>query len=1418
MGQIDPVALATGTPVASASAPAARKTVGQTTPPGPAPVQRTTPKKAAEATQRSVQTYQDIASDDAAFESFATALTGKTADQRTAEENAALDQLRQDMLNGTIAPDVVVTGGGDDALPEGTYGAYVPGENGAPGTIILSGTLDSETRQVTADEEYGEAIADRARALGVPVADGDAGERARRSAAGETITTDTRPDLFTAAPEDDVTVVLDGEEATASAYADYVAPDLEALETYGFFAGYDADGDGYLSQDEMTNALIAFGGSGHNIQEKRIKILMRLYGVRIGDQFFVPLTDIPGQGRGLPDLARNGVIARVDGGIVIDFSRVSANTLAYAFLEHVARQRSDKEGREVTIAEVEATGITNAEFDEATDNDDFINDWKAIRSDSSDALVHRFGSRKGGSDTFTLNAAELTHIFGRGAVVVTADKLNEGFMPIKYNGDVEPDLTDPAALYTYMMAYDADNNGILDESEIVAALARVPAHGANTSGERVKRLLMLYGFYDAGLKAWVMPPAGLDNAIADGTLAFATDVGQTETPTSAGLRIDFGRVPHEVWALAVLHYIATKRGVPPHEVTSITAAELETAIDDMTDDHNPVTDKIAHDFVQTFGTRVGSQLELTYDNLLAIFYSGGVYFHSVPNKDFIPISVFPDVLPDLTNPDALTACIFRYDANGDGFLDEAEFRQAIANLGGTQLTNDQVHRIFMLYGGKRDGTQVIAISGFHEAMQDSVLRFDGASRQFTLDLTMVTPGRIARAAFQYTADQRGIPVQDLDYITAAEFDMVTDHVIGDWKPVRTWNTNILANKFGTRDTGYSEPILSRSQVQNMFDSGPVTMHPDATRAFIPITVDVNATPNSLPPVEGPPGDFLDTFDPVTGNVYDVQDHTGDDPVPGDAFGEGHTDLEHTNGWFTTDTVSVPTEVLEPIASQPGVYEPPQITSGGTLFGVSTRAATPEEMSRTSYPDGRVTWTIGNNVIETRDGSKLDQYLSAYQNRGDPGANPRPNATLVESYTDPVTGDLVEVWAPATYQFETAPDGTPTPPVTEPFVTVNRVATPQLRVFFGVSALDGSMVFGIEVANPTHDPANPASPATRTYFLDVEESPDADVQRPLMGLFQTARENGTLVTLETLLADPSDPAAIAYAAFETHQFDTEHAGEAEELTADAGTTLEEVTATPEGQAYVNDATGDLLETGVMVDAATMEALGLIPPGETDTNQIYFLPKTEELQAAFTELGLGDINDDILHVLPPGSSGRGLKAVVSGVAGEVLFPPQVTYIDDHQWESTGTDSAGRTDTRRFNLRARWATMPIAALNLPISITGGFVIFEGTSNNGGQVRAAVLKARSAASIVLSVRYGRITDWGGGRETYPMIEADVGYSLSGRAFFAPLGDGYGKDSAPSGRLCADTVCQRGVPIPRLYQDDRGQHVGKYWRLGPFL
>ncbi|MEP6018424.1 MAG: hypothetical protein ABJ251_08070 [Paracoccaceae bacterium] len=161
--------------------------------------------------------------DTSAKDTLAVAFTGMTYAELSDEQKEIFDTVLDDVADGKIMPDLQVVDQGDvnattedSRLPEEVSGAYIPGKDGKPGTILIArDTLESGNMDDAVSEEMGEAIAEYARVLGLEVHEGDAGARLRLAASGDDVA--GAADLFETSETDTASVRFEGEVVEAEA-------------------------------------------------------------------------------------------------------------------------------------------------------------------------------------------------------------------------------------------------------------------------------------------------------------------------------------------------------------------------------------------------------------------------------------------------------------------------------------------------------------------------------------------------------------------------------------------------------------------------------------------------------------------------------------------------------------------------------------------------------------------------------------------------------------------------------------------------------------------------------------------------------------------------------------------------------------------------------------------------------------------------------------------------------------------------------------------------------------------------------------------------------------------------------------------------------------------------------------------------
>ncbi|VEP11508.1 hypothetical protein H1P_1070020 [Hyella patelloides LEGE 07179] len=175
--------------------------------------------------------YQVAAGNEEQREQLIVALTGKEADNLTNVEKQNLDLLFDNLVQGqgpavdfsvaSQAPlqDILAENPqlDDNTLSLGTNGAFVKNDSSSGGTALLSVDLEGQDLLDVAKEEYGEAIAAEAAAMGIDLAPGDVGARLLAVSDGTSLDPATNPDAFINAPEDTAVVMVDGDIVEAEA-------------------------------------------------------------------------------------------------------------------------------------------------------------------------------------------------------------------------------------------------------------------------------------------------------------------------------------------------------------------------------------------------------------------------------------------------------------------------------------------------------------------------------------------------------------------------------------------------------------------------------------------------------------------------------------------------------------------------------------------------------------------------------------------------------------------------------------------------------------------------------------------------------------------------------------------------------------------------------------------------------------------------------------------------------------------------------------------------------------------------------------------------------------------------------------------------------------------------------------------------
>ena len=197
---------------------------------GTVPSEPPVPAAVNQAKSESAHAFQALAQDavngdPSARDSLSIALTGKSIEELSDDPDqlAAFEKALVQFASGRIVPNVKVVSQGDindptykSVLPTGVRGAYVPGKDGEPGTILIAEQAAAgDDLDALMLEEMGEAFADHARSLGLDVHEGDVGHRMSLFVLDQPLPTDV--DLFSSSASDQVWVKLNGEDELAYA-------------------------------------------------------------------------------------------------------------------------------------------------------------------------------------------------------------------------------------------------------------------------------------------------------------------------------------------------------------------------------------------------------------------------------------------------------------------------------------------------------------------------------------------------------------------------------------------------------------------------------------------------------------------------------------------------------------------------------------------------------------------------------------------------------------------------------------------------------------------------------------------------------------------------------------------------------------------------------------------------------------------------------------------------------------------------------------------------------------------------------------------------------------------------------------------------------------------------------------------------
>lgn len=365
--------------------------------------------------------------------------------------------------------------------------------------------------------------------------------------------------------------------------------------------------------------------------------------------------------------------------------------------------------------------------------------------------------------------------------------------------------------------------------------------------------------------------------------------------------------------------------------------------------------------------------------------------------------------------------------------------------------------------------------------------------------------------------------------------------------------------------------------------------------------------------------------------------------------------------------------------------------------------------------------------------------------------------------DKVTGQTIELRAGADTEIMTDQFGNQFEAPKDLTIWIDGVQVEPTTLYVGPSMDGERLVVGIET--PV-DPNDPTADAPKNYnFIDFSLLAD-EPQPYLTGLLKKAADDGIVATINSLIThDTTNPAAEALAKYMMVTYGAPLGDKANEW-LEGG--IEGMMSDPATEGILADMQTDLVATGVMIDGGTMVALGLFEPEDADLESIYFVEQSAGLQARFDALGLGDMTEDIVHVYDPEQGARrDLK--IDWTAVQFNVPPPITHISDHQWEAERFVVNGDKQTWRVNARARFASVPINRITLPVGGHASLAILRNQQPGEARLGFIGVAAQGGVNLTLSVRSGRIdkspnSAWA----RYGMLEGDFTFVAGGQ-----VGDG---------------------------------------------
>lgn len=947
-----------------------------------------------EAGRKSAETMQDVAADDASWESFAFALTGKTKAQRTPEQNKKLDKLRQDIRDGKIDPDFVIADGGADALPPGTLGVFVPGAPGQPGRVIMRGGMTAGQRRATAREETSEAVASRATDLGIEVADGDAGARGAVVLSGGDASDPQHSSLFADSPSDTVIATSEGQtvKVEANAAANTASDTQVETEVHVFIAGDTQDDVEVQVRDGNGNWItVQTTKPGRNntlivvipgtVGQDDLRIVNRSQ----GDSIVTPAESAtPGDISPDATATSEGVVVNLDDSASTPQPNGRTNVIITVKPPQV-RRPNQRDGE---------TALP------PPNPDKLAGDVVSVYGTPSTAGIVL--DRNGIMIAFGVDGATADKILAKngttlpeGKVVLTTANLTAMFA----SGALTMEFTTPGG--------QTETEG---QSE----------RGANfvTNGWRVRyvpepsRQEHNEGAGMGPTTAFLMSYDGSDGTEPDGVL------NHTEL-RNAFMAVGLNYEDADKFALVFGQHVSLNESPYPG------APRLTS---------------------QPQSRSQGSTWTVSAAQIQGAEASGVISFNA-DGKMVLNWEAAPDQAHVQHARNIKTDHVFQYDANNDSLLTEDEFVQGIMAQPDFKGTEADARAAYRLYAP----TGQMARQDFTQMQLDGVITETGV-----VDLTKASPQVIQTAFFAFTAQSRGVPPGQVETMTASEFRAASDHFFGqvsgsidiagilsDFGIVvdgeqphlsRTGTRNLFeTGRLKLTPTSSADGTTSFAVVEDTSQQATAVQDDDEpVTAYTPYGPVVDHTPYTAT------SDYLDRGPTwVSSPTKPAEDMTR--VAVEDNFATG-------GGFY------IPSAVFTTPAHKSAYYEPPVFRSESFANHRLDTIVHSKDMVRTDNGDGTVTWTVTNPNVKSASygvqtlsftvpaGGRTDRYMSDYQGFLDtpkrealPG---RGNLEATGTFTD-TEGRTVQVWSPREHQFKTIPGtGIVVPAEDKPVMTVD----------------------------------------------------------------------------------------------------------------------------------------------------------------------------------------------------------------------------------------------------------------------------------------------------------------------------------------------------------------------------------------------